>query len=64
MRPFRFGLQAARVNDPGEWLALARRAEDAGYSCLMIPDHLGRLSTFPALMGAAAATRDAEAAAL
>ena len=58
MRPFRFGLQAARVNDPNQWLALARCAEDTGYSCFMVPDHLGRLSTFPALMAAAAATRE------
>ena len=58
MRPFRFGLQAARVNDPDQWLALARSAEDSGYSCFMVPDHLGRLSTFPALMAAAGATRD------
>jgi len=53
---FRFGMQAARVNDPREWVALARQAEDAGYSSFMIPDHLGRLSTFPALMAAAAGT--------
>ena len=57
MRPFRFGLQAARVNDPDQWLALARGAENTGYSCFMVPDHLGRLSTFPALMAAAGATR-------
>ena len=56
MRPFRFGLQAARVTDPADWLDIARRAESAGYSCLMIPDHLGRLATFPALMAAAAVT--------
>ena len=56
MRPFRFGLQAARVNDPQRWVALARSAEAAGYSCFMVPDHLGRLATFPALMVAAAAT--------
>ena len=58
MRPFRFGLQAERVNDPHQWLTLARGAEDTGYSCFMVPDHLGRLSTFPALMAAAAATRE------
>ncbi len=57
MRAFRFGLQAARVNDPDQWLALARSAEETGYACFMVPDHLGRLSTFPALMAAAAATR-------
>jgi len=55
-RPFRFGMQAGRVNEPSEWLALARCAEDSGYSSFMIPDHLGRLSTFPALMAAAGAT--------
>jgi probable F420-dependent oxidoreductase len=58
VRPFRFGLQAARVNDPDQWLALARSAEESGYACFMVPDHLGRLSTFPALMAAAAATRE------
>jgi probable F420-dependent oxidoreductase len=57
MRPFRFGIQAARVHNPDEWLALARCAEQTGYSSFMIPDHLGRLATFPALMAAAAATR-------
>ncbi|MBV9577029.1 MAG: TIGR03621 family F420-dependent LLM class oxidoreductase [Chloroflexi bacterium] len=56
MRPFRFGLQAARVNEPDRWLELARSAEASGYACFMVPDHLGRLSTFPALMAAAAAT--------
>ncbi len=62
MRPFRFGLQAVRVNDPEAWLGLARSAEKAGYSCFMVPDHLGRLSTFPALMAAAAATRSVKLA--
>jgi probable F420-dependent oxidoreductase len=58
MRPFKFGMQAARVLDPDRWLDLARCAEDTGYSALQIPDHLGRLSTFPALMAAAAVTRN------
>jgi probable F420-dependent oxidoreductase len=57
VRPFRFGFQAARANEPEQWLALARCAEGAGYSCFMVPDHLGRLATFPALMAAAAVTR-------
>ena len=57
MRPFRFGFQAGRVNEPEEWVALARCAEDTGYSCFMVPDHLGRLAPFPALMAAAAVTR-------
>ena len=50
-------MQAARVNSPGEWRDLARFAEAAGYASFMIPDHLGRMSTFPALMAAAAVTR-------
>jgi probable F420-dependent oxidoreductase len=56
VRPFRFGMQAENVRDPLEWAALARRAEAAGYSAFLIPDHLSRLSTFPALMAAGAAT--------
>jgi probable F420-dependent oxidoreductase len=57
VRPFRFGLAAARYNEPEKWLALARQAEQAGFECFMVADHLGRLSTFPALMAAASATR-------
>lgn len=49
-------MQAGNVHDPAEWVALARRAEDTGYAAFLIPDHLSRLSTFPALMAAAAAT--------
>jgi probable F420-dependent oxidoreductase len=56
VRPFRFGLQATRIHDPAAWLAHARRAEQDGYSTLLIPDHVGRLSPFPALMAAAAVT--------
>jgi probable F420-dependent oxidoreductase len=56
MRPFRFGLQAPRTTDPGAWLALARRVEQDGYSALLVPDHVGRLSPFPAIMAAAAVT--------
>src|SRR5438034_2583124 len=56
LRPFRFGLQAARVTDPAAWMELARLAESSGYSSLMIPDHLPRLATFPSLMAAAAVT--------
>src|ERR1700682_2963346 len=56
MRPFRFGMQAGNVRDAQEWAALARRAEETGYAAFLVPDHLSRLSTFPALMAAAAAT--------
>ena len=56
MRPFRFGLQAPRTTDPDEWFAIAGRAERDGYSALLVPDHVGRFSTFPALMAAASVT--------
>ena len=56
MRPFCFGLQAPRTTDPDEWLEVPRRAEQDGYATLLVPDHVGRLSTFPALMAAAAVT--------
>jgi probable F420-dependent oxidoreductase len=56
VRPFRFGLQAARILDPASWLAMARHAERDGYASLLIPDHVRRLSTFPALMAAATVT--------
>jgi probable F420-dependent oxidoreductase len=49
-------MQAENVRDPRQWAALARRAEDSGYASFLIPDHLSRLSTFPSLMAAAAAT--------
>jgi probable F420-dependent oxidoreductase len=51
-------MQAAGVNDPDDWLALARCAESTGYASFMVPDHLGRLSAFPALMAAASVTRN------
>src|SRR6478736_3690054 len=56
VRPFKFGMQAARVNNPAGWAQLARDAEAAGYDTFMVPDHLGRMATFPALMAAAAVT--------
>jgi probable F420-dependent oxidoreductase len=56
MRPFRFGLQAPRTTDPVALLDLARRVERDGYSSLLIPDHVGRLSPFPAIVAAAAVT--------
>ncbi|MGH9269262.1 MAG: TIGR03621 family F420-dependent LLM class oxidoreductase [Acidimicrobiales bacterium] len=39
MRAFRFGVQAAGAPSGGAWRALARRAEDLGYSTLCMPDH-------------------------
>lgn len=56
-RPFRFGVQLAAAPDARAWTALARQAEDLGYSTLFMPDHFGdQLAPLPAMMAAAAAT--------
>jgi alkanesulfonate monooxygenase SsuD/methylene tetrahydromethanopterin reductase-like flavin-dependent oxidoreductase (luciferase family) len=54
-RAFRFAAQAA-AQDGAQWLALARRAEELGYSTLLMPDGLQLLSPLPALALAAGAT--------
>ena len=56
-RPFRFGVQASRAGSRTEWVELARKAEDLGYSVLTVADHLDdQFATTPALMAAADAT--------
>jgi len=56
-RPFRFGVMAAKVRSASEWTATAKKAEDLGYSALLMPDHFGdQLSPVPALAVAAAVT--------
>jgi probable F420-dependent oxidoreductase len=58
-RPFRFAVQLSRADTGAEWAALARKAEDLGYSTLFVPDHFGdQLSPAVALMAAADATTD------
>ena len=57
MNPFRFGVSGGRATR-AEWLDLARKAEDLGYSTLLLPDHFGRLvAPLPALLAAAMATQ-------
>ena len=57
MHPFRFAVHASRASSAEEWKSLARRAEELGYSALLVPDHLGsRLSPITALATAAAVT--------
>jgi probable F420-dependent oxidoreductase len=64
-RKFRFGVQVAEAASNDAWVALARQAEDLGYSTLFMPDHFGaQLSPFPALAAAAAATTDLKVGAL
>ncbi|MFD2416281.1 LLM class flavin-dependent oxidoreductase [Amycolatopsis pigmentata] len=54
-RVFRFGLVAAPM--PGAaWTDLARRAENLGFSTLLVPDARGVLSSFACLAAASAAT--------
>jgi probable F420-dependent oxidoreductase len=56
-RPFRFGIQLSSAPPGQDWAALAREAEDLGYSTLFMPDHFGdQLAPVPALAAAAAAT--------
>jgi probable F420-dependent oxidoreductase len=58
-RTFRFGLQVSSAPSGTDWAALAREAEDLGYSTLFMPDHFGdQLAPVPALAAAAAATRE------
>ncbi len=54
-KPFRFAAQAASQNG-NWWLATARRAEQLGFSTLLMPDGLQLLSPLPALALAAGAT--------
>ncbi|HEX6499287.1 MAG TPA: TIGR03621 family F420-dependent LLM class oxidoreductase [Micromonosporaceae bacterium] len=53
MRPFRFGLVYRGETSPVD---IARRAEDAGYSTLLFPDHTRMLSPLPAMAAAATVT--------
>jgi probable F420-dependent oxidoreductase len=55
MRPFRFGLVAREPGSDG-WADVARRAESAGYSTLLFPDHLGMEGPLVSLASSAAAT--------
>ncbi|HKR68517.1 MAG TPA: LLM class flavin-dependent oxidoreductase [Streptosporangiaceae bacterium] len=54
-KPFRFAMQAT-PRDGDQWLSTARRAEDLGYSSLLMPDGTQLLSPLPALAVAAGAT--------
>lgn len=58
-RPFRFAVQLSKAPEPGAkaWAEQARKAEDLGYSALLMPDHFGdQLAPVPALAAAACAT--------
>jgi probable F420-dependent oxidoreductase len=55
-RPFRFGVNLVEPAPAAEWRAKCRRAEELGYDVLLVPDHLGSVAPFPALVAAAEAT--------
>jgi probable F420-dependent oxidoreductase len=58
-RRFRFAAQLSKAPDgtAHSWAEQARRAEDLGYSALLMPDHFGdQLAPMPALAAVAAAT--------
>lgn len=54
-RAFRFAAQAVPQGEK-QWLATTRRAEEFGYSTLLMPDGMQLLSPLPALALAAGAT--------
>jgi probable F420-dependent oxidoreductase len=55
-RPFRFGVSLITPAPSDEWRAKCRRAEELGYDVILVPDHLGMVAPFPALVAAAEAT--------
>ncbi|MFJ7036037.1 LLM class F420-dependent oxidoreductase [Streptomyces rochei] len=55
-RPYRFGVNLTVPAPAGEWGAKCRRAEELGYDVIQVPDHLGMVAPFPALVAAARAT--------
>lgn len=54
--PFRFGVNLLASAPAGEWRDKCRRAEELGYDVILVPDHLGMVAPFPALVAAAEAT--------
>ncbi|MFD4556789.1 LLM class F420-dependent oxidoreductase [Streptomyces sp. NPDC058469] len=56
-RPFRFGASLLTSAPADEWRARCRRAEELGYDVILVPDHLGMVAPFPALVAAAEATQ-------
>ena len=57
-RLFRFGVGPGSASSRADWVQKARKAEDLGYSTLLLPDHfVNDLATVPALSVAAEATQ-------
>lgn len=57
VRPFRFGVISTNISSREAWVTTAQKAEDLGYSTLLVPDHpLMGLGTITAMASAADAT--------
>jgi probable F420-dependent oxidoreductase len=56
MRDFRFGFNIRDLHSRTEFLEQCRTAESFGYDVVLVPDHLGAVAPFPALVAAAEAT--------
>jgi probable F420-dependent oxidoreductase len=52
-RSFRFGVSLLQVGSLTSWQSRVREVEDLGYDVLQVPDHLGLVAPFPALVAAA-----------
>ena len=57
-RTFRFGVVVTPDGGPERWVATVRRAEELGFSSVLMPDGLQLLAPFPSLAVAANATAD------
>jgi probable F420-dependent oxidoreductase len=57
-RPFRFGVNTTSIESRSIWQERARRLEAEGWSTLLVPDHLGGVSTFVPLVSAADVTTE------
>ncbi|MGW4236254.1 TIGR03621 family F420-dependent LLM class oxidoreductase [Streptomyces sp. NPDC004749] len=55
-RPFRFSVSMVTPDLGAAWRARCVRAEELGYDVIQVPDHLGMVGPFPALVAAAEAT--------
>jgi probable F420-dependent oxidoreductase len=57
-RPFRFGVTTTTIQSRAAWQERARRLEAEGWSTILVPDHLGNVSTFAPLVSAADVTTE------
>ncbi|MFF0487718.1 TIGR03621 family F420-dependent LLM class oxidoreductase [Nocardia sp. NPDC004068] len=56
MRDFRFGVSMRASDSRAEWERSTRLVEELGYDMVLVPDHLGMVAPFPALVAAAGVT--------